>query len=44
MIKDQLIKEVDEFVYELELNRVSEEETISAMREYIEIIDDIGRG
>ncbi len=44
MTKDQLIKEVDEFVYELELNGVPEEETISAMREYIEIIDDIGRG
>ncbi len=44
MTKDQLIKEVDEFVYELELNGVSEEEAISAMREYIEIIDDISRG
>ena len=43
MNRAQLIREVDEFVYDLELNGVSEEDTVAAMKEYIEILEDIAR-
>ena len=43
MNRAQLIREVDEFVYDQELNGVPEEDVLAAMKEYIEILEDIAR-
>ena len=41
MNRAALIKEIDELVYDLELNGVSEEDIYSAMREYLEIVAEL---
>lgn len=41
MTREQLIKEIDEFVYDCELNGVSEKEVLDALQEYLEIVNDL---
>ena len=41
MNRAQVIKEIDDFVYELELNGVPGQEILDSLKEYIEIIEDL---
>ena len=41
MTRERLIKEIDDFVYEAELNGVPEQEILDALREYLEIVEEL---
>ena len=43
MTRAALIKEIDDLVYDMELNGVPEEEIYAAMTEYLEIVNDLSR-
>ena len=43
MNSSHLVKEVDEFVYDMELNGFEEEQILEAMQEYLEIVRDLAK-